>query len=219
MLEQWIFVSCIQDDPSFKRHQPQWRSLHETKDMYIDTPAPTRDASCLKNRWTDPNLGEGEAQADLPKQKTVKNQRETGKYQQLTCCCIVPMYQFSTLSFIFVNSSKYFSYLSCICYPMRICYSSVIWEAPVLLSQWMTHGLAKIQLLALRSFKVIWIFVGLCKTNSCEESNSLYSAKFPTFNLAPTFELEPILTFQSTEPWLAQGAEQWLVLINRRGAS
>ncbi len=46
-LECWIFVPCIQDDPSFKCHRPQGRSLHETKDMYVDTPAPTHDASCI----------------------------------------------------------------------------------------------------------------------------------------------------------------------------
>jgi hypothetical protein len=45
-LECWIFVPCIQNDPSFKFHRPQEGSLHETKDMYVDTPAPTQDTSC-----------------------------------------------------------------------------------------------------------------------------------------------------------------------------
>ncbi len=31
-LECWIFVPCFQDDPSFKRHHSQGRSLHQCED-------------------------------------------------------------------------------------------------------------------------------------------------------------------------------------------
>ncbi len=48
VLERWIFLPCYQDDPSFKRHWPQGRSLHETKDTYVETPSTTHGASCIE---------------------------------------------------------------------------------------------------------------------------------------------------------------------------
>ncbi len=56
-LECWIFKPCILDYLSFKRHRSQARSLNRKKDISVDRPAPTRDASCnLTNFCASPWL-------------------------------------------------------------------------------------------------------------------------------------------------------------------